>query len=94
LIQIFDVKDDKEGRKIYERVFLPDETWRVSLRGFGGNDHFIVDPSVNEKMRLQFIGGDGNDRYEIKGGRKNTIIEKKEERNQILHKHRSKVKYE
>jgi hypothetical protein len=94
LIQIFDVKDDKEGRKIYERVFLPDETWRVSLRGFGGNDHFIVDPSVNEKMRMQFVGGDGNDRYEIKGGRKNTIIEKKEERNQILHKHRSRVKYE
>jgi hypothetical protein len=43
---------------------------------------------------MQFVGGDGNDRYEIKGGRKNTIIEKKEERNQILHKHRSKVKYE
>ena len=94
MIQIFDVKDNKEGRIIYERTFSPEETWRVSLRGFGGNDRFIVDPSVNKKMRLQFIGGDGEDSYDIQGGSKNIIIEKKEETSKFIHKHKTKIKYE
>lgn len=83
LVQVYDQKGGKQGRKIYERVFRPSETRQITLQGYSGNDQFIVDESARSDIRLEIYGGKGGDVYQIKSGLKNTIYERDTEENKI-----------
>jgi hypothetical protein len=83
LVQVYDQKDGKQGRKIYERVFKPSETRQLSLQGYDGDDQFLVDENARSAIRLEIYGGKGGDMYEIKGVMKSTIYDLDEENNKI-----------
>jgi len=90
LVQVFNMKNGKAGRMFYEREFTKDETWRIKLMGYGGNDQFIVEEAVKTTIRMEFYGGNGKDLYNIKGGMKNKIFEKDKEENEYVSMHRTK----
>jgi hypothetical protein len=92
LVQVYDQKDNKQGRKIYERVFLPSETSQVTLQGYGGTDHFWVDEQARSEIRLKLIGGTGADVYDVRGSFKSTIYDLDSEENKILNRSGSRVK--
>lgn len=71
-------KDDKK-EKLYERSFYASETYTITLNGFGGDDVFEVDENANSNIRLKIVGGDGADRYVIKGRVHTTVYDAKEE---------------
>jgi hypothetical protein len=55
------------GMKTYERVFRKGETYEVFLEGFGDDDMFVIEDSVDSKIRLYINGGDGKDSYTNRG---------------------------
>lgn len=83
-VQVFALKDGKQGHKMFEREFTRNETWEIQLQGFDGNDQFIVEENANSKIRLLFKGGKGKDIYNIRGRIKNTIEDDKMDDNQLL----------
>lgn len=91
-VQVYDQKDNKQGRKIYERVFLQGETRKITLEGYGGDDQFLVEESARSAIQLEMVGGTGGDSYTIRGGLKNTIFDLEEENNKIQEGARTRVK--
>lgn len=83
LVQVYDEKDHQPGRKIYERVFNPSETLRLTLQGYGGKDHFMVDENVRSEIKLELTGGEDADTYNIKAASKATIYELNSDENKI-----------
>lgn len=82
-VQVYDQQDGAQGRKIYERIFMPSETRQITLQGYGGDDQFLVDETTRSSIRLEIIGGAGDDVYRIKGNLKNTIYDLDSEKNKI-----------
>lgn len=91
-VQVYDQKEGRQGRKIYERVFRPSETRQITLQAFGGNDEVLVDESARSSIRLEIMGGTGSDTYTIKSGLRSTIYDLEEEKNQIQRGAGTKVK--
>lgn len=92
LIQIFETTMSSTGGKIYERAFAPKETIEIELKGFGGDDKFVIYDDVNTSIRLKIYGGPGNDTYSIKGTIKNTIYDSSAENNKIENTSKTKIK--
>lgn len=92
LVQVFDQKDGKEGRKLYERAFTRKETRQISMNGFGGADRFIVVEDAVSDIKLKFDGGEGTDYYDIRGEVKNTIYDRTADNNKVASRSKSKVK--
>ena len=62
------VQEKSPGQKtIYQRTFNPDETKKISIRGLGGDDQFLVTEDVSSLIRLNLEGGDGKDAYHVNG---------------------------
>jgi hypothetical protein len=66
-VAVFNYANNKKGRKIYERTFVPKETYNLILKGLDGNDKFVVNESTSSKIDVFVYGGDGDDTYERKG---------------------------
>lgn len=92
VLQVHDLKDGKEGRKIYERVFQAEETKQLTLQGYGGKDRFIIEDTVKASILVNLFGGEGKDEYDINGKVKNIIYEKEGEGNTIKKNARTKIK--
>src|SRR5215204_276425 len=67
LLRISVYRMDGSKQKIYERNFSPSETYFITLNGLAGNDVFEIDEKTSSKIRLIINGGEGVDRYSIKG---------------------------
>jgi hypothetical protein len=71
-------KDGSEGRKVYQRTFLPHETKEIRLYGLGGNDIFDVSGQAKDGILVRIIGGDGRDsitdQSAVAGSRKLTMV--------------------
>ncbi|MGN7205571.1 BamA/TamA family outer membrane protein [Pedobacter sp. SAFR-022] len=80
-------KDSTLGRSIFHRTFKADETEEIRLYGFGGDDIFDVKGQASAPIRLRFVGGAGNDRFNIaeslKGGKKPFVYDRQDEQNQV-----------
>lgn len=57
------------GLMTYQRAFKKRETYSVFLQGFGDDDMFVIEDSVDSKIRLFINGGDGKDSYSNRGKR-------------------------
>ena len=76
--EIFTVRSMKKGlmiqRKtpqqkiVYQRIFRPGETKKISIRGLGGNDQYNVDSNMVRGVRIWLEGGDGLDSYNLYKG--------------------------
>lgn len=73
----------QSGQKIYERIFSPKETYFITLNGLGGSDVFVIDEGVDNKIKLILKGGDGSDRYQVKGQLKTKIEDAAEDKNVV-----------
>jgi hypothetical protein len=83
----------KIDNKVYERTFREEETFKLILMGYEGDDQFIIDQSVSSKIKVRLFGDKGNDHYLIKGDKKIHIYELKNEVNSIPSKNGLKIKY-
>ncbi|MFN2438174.1 MAG: hypothetical protein ABR503_03175 [Chitinophagaceae bacterium] len=91
-VKVFDKKDGKEGRQIYQRTFIPIETSEINLSGFGGADIFFIEENVSVDIRIKLMGGEGKDVYNVKGDLSNTIYDAKADDNVIENKSNTRVK--
>ena len=81
-------------RKIYERSFDQADTKQIELNGLKGADQFIIDENVSSKIGLILDGGEGDDRYDLKGNIRNKIFDRKSENNQFINTRRSNKELE
>ncbi|MDQ3683940.1 MAG: hypothetical protein M3352_12840, partial [Bacteroidota bacterium] len=92
IVKVFDNKDGKEGRQIYQRTFIPIETFEITLSGLGGSDIFIIEEGISSSIKINLRGGKGKDTYNIKGNLSNTIYDEKSDENVIESKSNTRVK--
>jgi len=62
------VKNAKEDRPYYQRIFKPGETSEVRVFGIGGEDQFMI-RNANGKIRIRIIGGSEKDTITQSGNR-------------------------
>ena len=79
LVQVYAMsKKGKQGRKMYERIFIKGQTREVRLFGYGGKDRFIISGNVDKGIIVKVIGGKGNDEIidesNVKGWNKKTHV--------------------
>jgi hypothetical protein len=57
-------KEGEANRKLYERLFLPDETKEIRVYGMGADDKFEIKGSARSTICIRIIGGTGNDEFD------------------------------
>lgn len=78
---------------IYQRTFLPEETYLITMNGLGGSDDFQVDEKTTSKIRLKMVGGAGSDSYDIKGDIRVKAYDEKSENNIIINEGGAKIHF-
>ncbi len=66
LVTIYANNNGRQGRRLYQRRFIPSDTYAVQLFGLKGTDRFEVDESVKSKIKLELNGEAGADVYELR----------------------------
>lgn len=56
IVQVFDVSNDS-GTPYYQRIFVPGQTKRIYLDGYGAEDTFDIDPSIKNIRIIQVETG-------------------------------------
>jgi Omp85 superfamily domain/Calcineurin-like phosphoesterase len=65
LVKVFKVnKNGDTSAKLYQRLFLVNETKEIRLYGLGGDDRFLLHGSGGNTIKVRIIGGVGNDVFE------------------------------
>ncbi len=76
-------KDGSEGRRLYKRVFYPDETKEIRLFGLDGADVFSIAGEAKKSIKIRVIGGPDpdtiSDQSIVKSGGKKTLIYERDE---------------
>lgn len=78
---------------IYDRIFEPSITEEVHMYGLNGNDIFEVDENVSSKIKLRFIGGRGNDTFNLRGNLKSHVYDLTTEQNYLANQRRSNIHF-
>ena len=77
---------------MYNRKF-DKATKEIRFFGLGKDDRFEVDEDVSSKILLRFIGGKGNDTFNIKGHVKNFIYDRNTDSNYVENGRESKIEF-
>ena len=56
-------KSGEKKEKLYHRLIKTSETKQVFLYGLGGDDIFHISGSVDKSIKLEVVGGSGNDQF-------------------------------
>jgi hypothetical protein len=73
-VTVFVNNNGKKGRQLYQRRFMPADTYAVQLFGLKGADRFEVDGNVRSKIKLELNGEDGADVYDNRSSAKRIVI--------------------
>ncbi len=92
MITVYDQKDGKRGRKLYERSFNPLDTHQIDIYALAGDDQVIINEETKSRIRLNIWGGKGADIYSLQGYVRNTIYDAESDGNKLESTSRSKVK--
>jgi len=84
------VVNTNEKRMLYQRKFSSADTYSIIINGYGGADIFEVDEKAKSKIRITIRGGEGADKYNIKGDVRTKIYDSSSAENIVLNKNRSK----
>lgn len=76
-VQISRMKDGEVQKPFVDRVIKSDETGEIWIYGLDDDDVFRVSGTGKKPIRMKIIGGQNNDVYEIKDGRRLQIYEHK-----------------
>lgn len=81
-------KDGTQGRRLWKRTFIPQETKEVRIYGIAGEDEYKVHGAGQSPIKLRVIGGAGYDRYEsadaFKNGRRLWLYDSKDTASNFL----------
>jgi hypothetical protein len=94
-----EVRVYEKGRKgdtsyiMYTRVFDPAVTKEIRLFGLNDEDVFEVEENVSTPIKIRFIGGRGNDTFNIKGKLRNYLYDLNSDSNFIKNSSRSKNRF-
>ncbi len=95
-LQITVHKRDKQTLKLeeilYERKFDPHDTKEILIYGLNNDDYFDIDANADSKIRVRFIGGKGNDTFNINGNVRNYVYDLTTEKNSVEADSRSRIK--
>lgn len=62
------VRSTESGKRVlYRRVFDSRETKKITLKGFAGNDQFMIAENASSPIRIYMQGGQGDDDYKLQG---------------------------
>ncbi|MCY7422319.1 MAG: outer membrane protein assembly factor, partial [Chitinophagaceae bacterium] len=78
---------------MYNRKFDEKSTEEIRFFGLGKDDKFEVDEDVTSKIRLHFIGGKGDDTFNIKGNVKSYLYDFNRDSNFVMNGKKSKVEF-
>lgn len=56
-------KDGTQGRRIFKRQFLPEETEEIRVYGIGGEDDYRLKGSGQSPIKVRLIGGEQSDSF-------------------------------
>jgi hypothetical protein len=85
--------DGRADQTIYERRFFRSETYRVTINGLAGNDHFLIDENVDSRIKLKINGGTGIDRYELHGRIPTEVHDEQTENNSLVNKNSARIRF-
>ncbi len=97
LVQIYKRKKDGEiKQKLYDRVFLTNETKEIRVYTLGGEDSVVISGKVNRGIKLRILTGDDNDividNSEVTGlKRKTKIYDDRDINNQFIPSSETKI---
>ncbi len=80
-VKIYNIKNNKKGSKISEKQYYKKETKEIWVYGLDDTDVFNVSGSKKDIIPLRIIGGQNNDEYNIKNGKKVTVYDYKTKKN-------------
>lgn len=83
-ITISNIKNNEKGSQIFHKIYSKKETHEIWLYGLDDSDTFIVSGEKNKVIPLKIIGGQNNDIYNIKSGKKTTIYDFKSKKNTFI----------
>ena len=80
-IQVFNIKNNEKGNRVFEKTFNKKQTSEIWLYGLDDKDIFKVFGEGNSLIPIRIVGGQNNDEYEIENGSKVTIYDFKTKKN-------------
>ncbi|WP_203255931.1 metallophosphoesterase [Hyunsoonleella ulvae] len=78
------IKKGKKADKFHERTYNATETKEIWIYGLDDDDQFEVFGSGDNLIKVRIIGGQNNDVYNIKNGRRLKIYDHKSKKNTFL----------
>lgn len=93
VVAVYQYKNGREGRRLYERTFFSKETGYVYLNGLEGNDYFVADENTSSSIKIKINGGEGDDVYDLKGKLKAEISDSASEKTTITKGNKASIKF-
>lgn len=92
-VKITQLNDDGSKRKPFlDQVYDSDVTKELWIYGLNDDDQFVVDGKGKKMIFTRIIGGQGNDSYDIKNGKRVKIYDHKSKENTIIAKNGANIK--
>lgn len=83
LVKIFNIKKGKKGSEFFKKTYFRNETKEIWVFGLDDKDVFHVIGSKKNTIPLRIVGGQNNDEYIIKSGKRVFIYDYKTKKNTI-----------
>ena len=91
-VKISRIKDGKKGEILVDKTFNRDVTKEIWIYGLDDKDVFEVTGKANNLIYTRLIGGQENDTYIIKNGRRIKVYDHKSKKNTIQENHGAQIK--
>ncbi|WP_298354076.1 metallophosphoesterase [uncultured Dokdonia sp.] len=92
-VQISRIKDGEVKKPFVDRTISSQETSEIWIYGLDDDDVFNVSGGGKRPIKMKIVGGQNNDIYEIKDGRRLKVYEHKTKPNTVKEKSGANVKY-
>lgn len=90
-ISVYRIKKGKKKDIISERIFDKKYTKQIRIYGLDDDDVFESNGKANNPIKIRIIGGQNNDEYRLKSGKKMTVYDYKSKPNSLSTLNKSKV---
>ncbi len=81
------------GAVMFNRTFDQKHTRELIIFGFNEADKFVVDDDVDSRIKVRFIGGKGNDTFDLGGNVRKFLYDLRQEDNKVLKSRRTNLEY-
>ena len=85
-VTVYRIKKTKKKGIFHERTYNSSETKEIWIYGLDDDDTFVVKGDGKDLIKIRIIGGQNNDTYNIKNGKKIIIYDHKSKKNTFTSK--------